>query len=81
VCGREIGTAGFPMGTDALVFFAEGESLPRLRQVSTTLRRGIIASLLPYDFPNPHGFTIDVMTQGGASGSPVFATDVRACSA
>jgi hypothetical protein len=26
VCGREIAIAGFPMGTDALVFFAAGES-------------------------------------------------------
>jgi hypothetical protein len=76
VCGREVAMAGFPMGTDALVFFAEDETGPRLRQVSPTLRRGIIASLLPYDFPNPHGFTIDVMTQGGASGSPVFATEI-----
>ena len=35
-------------------------------------RRG---TLLPFLCPHPHGFTIDVMSQGGASGSPVFLTD------
>jgi hypothetical protein len=73
--GREVAIAGFPRGKHALVFSVEGESGPRLRQVGPTLRRGIVASLLPYDYPNPHGFTIDVMTQGGGSGSPVIATE------
>jgi hypothetical protein len=39
------------------------------------LRHGIVSSVLPYDYPSPHGFTIDVMSQGGASGSPIFLTD------
>ena len=29
----------------------------------------------PVSCPYPHGFTIDVMAQGGASGSPIFLPD------
>jgi hypothetical protein len=35
----------------------------------------VIASVFPYAVKHPHGFTIDIMTQGGESGSPVFKTD------
>ena len=64
--GLEVGTAGFPMGTDLLI--APGW----LHQATPTLQRGIISSILPFPCKNPHGFTINVMCQGGASGSPVF---------
>ena len=37
-----------------------------------TLRHGIIRSVFPFPGPNPHGFSIDALLQGGASGSPVF---------
>jgi S1-C subfamily serine protease len=29
----------------------------------------------PFQVPQPHGFTTDIMIQGGASGSPVFKMD------
>lgn len=64
--GRELATAGFPMGADALV--APGY----VHQVTPTLQRGIVSAVLPFSCEHPHGFTINVMTQGGASGSPVF---------
>ncbi len=64
--GLEVATAGFPMGTDALA--APGW----LHQITPTLQRGIISAVLPFTCPSPHAFTINVMTQGGASGSPVF---------
>lgn len=64
--GTELATAGFPMGTDALT--APGW----LHQITPTLQRGIVSAVLPFICEKPHGFTINIMTQGGASGSPVF---------
>jgi S1-C subfamily serine protease len=64
--GLEVATAGYPMGTDALT--APGY----LHQVTPTLQTGIISAILPFACPNPHAFTINIMVQGGASGSPVF---------
>lgn len=67
--GTELATAGFPMGTDALT--APGW----LHQITPTLQRGIVSGILPFACENPHAFTINVMTQGGASGSPVFCPE------
>jgi hypothetical protein len=47
-----------------------------INQLIPFLRHGIVSSVLPYDCPSPHGFTIDVMSQGGASGSPIFLTEL-----
>ena len=57
---------GYPMGTDALT--APGY----VHQITPTLQRGIVSAVLPFECDKPHAFTINVMTQGGASGSPVF---------
>jgi len=65
--GETIATAGFAMGTDPLVVYS------KVTQLTPFLRRGIISSVYPYPCPFPHGFTIDIMTQGGESGSPVFS--------
>jgi S1-C subfamily serine protease len=43
-----------------------------MNQFVPFLRKGIISSVFPFPGPSPHGFTIDVMTQGGESGSPIF---------
>ena len=32
-------------------------------------------NIFPFPTPHPHGFTIDIMQQGGSSGSPIFSTD------
>jgi S1-C subfamily serine protease len=64
--GTEVATAGYPMGTDALM--APGW----LHQISPTLNTGIISAVHPFACPTPHGFSINTLTQGGASGSPVF---------
>ena len=64
--GMDVAMAGFPMGTDALT--APGW----LHQVNPFLFRGIVSSVLPFPTKHPHAFAISVMTQGGASGSPVF---------
>ena len=64
--GMAVATAGFPFGTDAL--FLNNKVV----QLTPLLRHGIVSSLFPFPCPNPHGFTIDIMIQGGASGSPIF---------
>lgn len=64
--GMEIATIGFPMGTLPLT------ALGKLNQVTPFLRHGIVSSVYPFPTANPHGFTIDVMQQGGSSGSPIF---------
>jgi hypothetical protein len=67
--GVEIATCGFPMGSEIVV--RDG----RLQQLTPTLRRGIVSAVYPFPIAQPHGFSIDVMQQGGGSGSPVFKTD------
>jgi hypothetical protein len=67
--GQPVATAGFPLGTDALLFYE------KITQVMPFLRQGIISSVLPFPCPHPHGFTVDIMAQGGASGSPIFLQD------
>jgi S1-C subfamily serine protease len=67
--GTEIGTAGFPMGTDMLT--APGW----LHQITPTVQNGIIAAVHPFFSSTPHSYSINIMVQGGASGSPVFACD------
>ena len=48
--GTEVATAGFPMGTDALM--APGW----IHQVTPTLQRGIISAVLPFPCPTPHAY-------------------------
>lgn len=67
--GVEVATVGFPMGTEALT--APGW----LHQYGPFLQRGIISAILPFVCKAPHSFVINVMSMGGASGSPVFLTD------
>lgn len=67
--GVPVATAGFPMGTDPLVVYGS------INQLTPFLRQGIISSVYPYPCPNPHGFTTDIVSQGGSSGSPVFRLD------
>jgi len=67
--GSEIGTAGFPMGTDMLT--APGW----LHQITPTVQKGIVAAVHPFFSSTPHSYSINVMVQGGASGSPIFACD------
>lgn len=64
--GDEVMLAGFPMGTDTL------RAPGWLHQLSPTLQSGIISSLLPFSCDNPHAILLNIMTQGGSSGSPVF---------
>lgn len=64
--GSEIATAGFPLGESPMTAFK------KVTQLTPLLRRGIISSVYPFPCPRPDGFTIDVTTQGGASGSPIF---------
>ena len=67
--GMEVATAGFPLGEDPLIVHGfVGQGVP-------LLRRGIVSAVNPFPCPHPDAFTIDIMTQGGASGSPIFRTD------
>jgi S1-C subfamily serine protease len=67
--GRSVATAGFGMGAAPIVTFG------KVTQLTPLLRHGVISSVYPCPCPLPDGFTIDVMTQGGESGSPVFLPD------
>ena len=67
--GREVATAGFPMGTETLT--APGY----LHQLTPTLQEGIISAVLPFQCEKPHALMVNVMVQGGASGSPIFLPD------
>ena len=67
--GISIATAGFPMGNLPLTVMG------KVNQVTPFIRRGIVSSVYPFSIPRPHGFTIDIMQQGGSSGSPIFYED------
>lgn len=67
--GEELATAGFPMGTDALT--APGY----LHQLCPTLQKGIVSAISPFWCETPYAIMLNVMVQGGASGSPVFRPD------
>jgi len=64
--GMDVATIGYPMGNLPLT------ALGKLNQVSPFIRHGIVSSLFPFPSPYPHGFTMDIMQQGGSSGSPVL---------
>lgn len=67
--GVEVGTIGYPMGTDAL------RAPGWFHQFGPFLQRGIISAILPTRCKAPHSFVINVLSMGGASGSPVFLAD------
>ena len=67
--GMDIATIGYPMGTLPLT------ALGKLNQVTPFLRHGVVSSVFPFPTAHPHGFTIDVMQQGGSSGSPILRAD------
>ena len=69
--GMEISTIGYPMGDIPLTLHE------KINQISPFIRRGIVSSVYPCPVANPHGFTIDIMQQGGSSGSPIFGPDNR----
>ena len=64
--GMDAATAGFPMGTRMLT--APGW----LHQIGPTLQKGIVSAVLPFPCETPHAIALNIMVQGGASGSPVF---------
>lgn len=70
--GMSVAFAGFPLGSHGLMLRIEDQEAI-LVQMMPFLRHGIISSVHPFPCPQPHGFTIDVMSHGGASGSPLFA--------
>jgi S1-C subfamily serine protease len=65
--GMKVSTVGYPLGTLPLTV------LGKLHQMTPFLRQGIVSSVFPFPTPRPHGFTIDIMQQGGSSGSPIFS--------
>ncbi len=69
VPGTRVATAGFPMGTDALA--APGY----IHQFTPTLQEGVVSAVLPFPCSHPHALMLNMMTQGGASGSPIFLQD------
>jgi len=64
--GENVAVAGFPMGTRTL------QAPGWIHQLSPTLQTGIISAVLPFPCNHPHALLLDLMTQGGSSGSPVF---------
>jgi S1-C subfamily serine protease len=69
--GSEVVTMGFPMGEQYLSPY----STETVSQISPFARHGIISSVLPCECKHPHGFSIDVLSEGGASGSPIFLAE------
>jgi S1-C subfamily serine protease len=69
--GLDIATLGFPMGEESLTPYDQTKP----SQISAFARRGIVSSVLPCACADPHGFSIDVLSEEGASGSPIFRTD------
>jgi S1-C subfamily serine protease len=69
--GADIVTMGFPKGEGYLSPY----SSESVSQISPFARHGIISSVLPCECPHPHGFSIDVLSEGGASGSPIFLAE------
>src|SRR3989344_1390136 len=64
--GDEIYTAGYPLGTNTL------RAPGWIHQINPVLQRGIVSAIQPFQCDKPHGLLINVMSQGGASGSPIF---------
>lgn len=64
--GKRVALSGFPMGTDTL------RAPGWIHQFTPTLQEGIISAVLPFPCANPHALLVNIMTQGGSSGSPVF---------
>ncbi len=67
--GAEVGTIGYPMGTDAL------RAPGWFHQFGPFLQRGIVSAILPTRCKSPHSFVINLLSMGGASGSPVFLAE------
>jgi Trypsin-like peptidase domain len=65
--GMPIATLGYPMGSIPLSVLGG-----RLNQLTPFIRQGIVSSVFPFPGARPHGFTIDIMQQGGSSGSPIL---------
>jgi S1-C subfamily serine protease len=69
VMGKEVVTVGFPLGTLSLAPYGG------LTQFHPFARRGIISSVIPYPSDKPHEFTVDILTEGGSSGSPICSCE------
>jgi S1-C subfamily serine protease len=69
--GLDVATLGFPMGEVPLTPYDQSKA----SQISAFARKGIVSSVLPCACADPHGFSIDVLSEGGASGSPIFRVD------
>jgi hypothetical protein len=67
--GITIATAGFPMGTNAL------RAPGYIHQLTPSLQEGIVSAVLPFPCKTPHAFMLNLMSLGGASGSPIFLTN------
>jgi hypothetical protein len=65
--------ARFPQGDVPLMPYSETKA----SQVSPFARRGIISSVLPCPCADPHGFSVDILSAGGSSGSPIVRADDR----
>lgn len=69
--GVDVVTVGFPQGDVPLMPYSETKA----SQVSPFARRGIISSVLPCPCADPHGFAVDILSEGGANGSPIVRSD------
>jgi S1-C subfamily serine protease len=72
--GVDVAFAGFPFGSQGLLLTIDDQPAIVV-QGTPFLRHGIISSVHPFPCPQPHGFSIDAISHGGASGSPIFRRD------
>lgn len=64
--GQIVATAGFPEGH---MLLRDGQTIG---QIGPTLKSGIVSAVLPFPCPTPHGLLLNIASQGGQSGSPIF---------
>lgn len=64
--GEDVYTAGYPLGTKTL------RAPGWIHQINPVLQKGIVSAIQPFSCDKPHGILINVMSQGGVSGSPIF---------
>lgn len=68
--GRSVATLGYPMGLDGIA--PDGHHT----QFDPFLQEGIVSAVLPSTAHDHRwGLAVNIMIQGGASGSPLFLTD------
>lgn len=67
--GTPVGILGFPQGLNFPAKFESKDST----QMTPLLQTGVVSGILPFSgLPRPSSFVLDILVNGGSSGSPLF---------